>query len=204
MLPPVVRCKDITIYLDLVTGIATIVASDIDNGSFDNTEIATLIASMTNFDCSNLGPNDVTLTATDIYGNTGIASQSLQFCTLLNQILQSLHDELSAVVSRRIFIMTNTIPTTTWTWTVNAESQISGASGSNNGFNCHIHQSLTNSDTLVHDVIYSIIPQVYGHCDLPAITATVSVNPKPEIRVSSGDTICYGESTQFHCEIRIL
>ena len=194
--PPVVRCKDITIYLDPVTGLATIVPSDIDNGSFDNTEIATLIASMTNFDCSNLGPNNVTLTVTDIYGNFG---SCISVVTVLYTVEPDpeVTSELICSGETTGLTMTNTIPTTTWSWTVNAESQISGASDGTNGSSGYIHQSLTNSDTIVHNVIYSITPQVYGRCELPAITSTVSVNPKPEIRVSRGDTICYGESTRI-------
>jgi len=45
------------------------VAADVDNGSSDNCGIPTLSVSPSGFDCTNLGANTVTLTATDTYGN---------------------------------------------------------------------------------------------------------------------------------------
>ncbi len=65
---PVAVCQDITLALD-ASGNATIVASDIDGGSTDNCGIASVSASQTTFDCSNIGPNNVTLTVTDVNGN---------------------------------------------------------------------------------------------------------------------------------------
>ncbi len=65
---PVAICKDITIQLD-ANGEVSIVADDINNGSNDNCNI-TLTVSQTEFDCSNVGANTVTLTVTDDSGNT--------------------------------------------------------------------------------------------------------------------------------------
>ena len=196
---PVVRCKDITIYLDLVTGLFTITASDIDNGSFDNTGIETLTASLTNFNCSNLGPNNVTLTATDHYGNSGscTAVVTVMYSVVPNPVVTPLQDVICNKEQTN-FNLTNNIPNTTWTWTVISSSQISGATGDTRGNLTVINQVLTNSDTIVHNAIYSIIPRVYGRCDLPKTEAVAWVNPTPEIRVSSGDTvICNGESTSI-------
>ncbi|MFT7155207.1 MAG: gliding motility-associated-like protein [Parvicella sp.] len=66
---PVASCQNITVFLD-GTGNATLVASDIDNGSSDNCGSVTLSASTTAFSCANLGVNNVTLTATDGSSNT--------------------------------------------------------------------------------------------------------------------------------------
>ncbi|GAP69379.1 protein containing PKD repeat [Bacteroidales bacterium 6E] len=66
---PTVVCKDITVQLDS-DGQATITASDIDNGSSDNCGIDSRVLSQTVFDCSHAGTNTVTLTITDINGNT--------------------------------------------------------------------------------------------------------------------------------------
>ena len=41
----------------------------INNGSTDNCKIASITADKTDFDCSNVGPNIVTMTVTDISGN---------------------------------------------------------------------------------------------------------------------------------------
>jgi len=63
-----VLTQNITVQLD-ATGNATIAASDVDNGSTDACGIATLTLDTTSFNCSNVGANTVTLTATDVNGN---------------------------------------------------------------------------------------------------------------------------------------
>jgi Secretion system C-terminal sorting domain/HYR domain/Lectin C-type domain len=62
-------CQDITVQLD-AEGIATITAEDVNGGSSDACGIASLAIDINTFDCSNVGTNDVTLTVTDIHGNT--------------------------------------------------------------------------------------------------------------------------------------
>ena len=62
------NATDITI--DLAGGTATITGSDIDNGSTDNCGISTLVATPNFFDGTNLGDNIVTLTVTDVNGNS--------------------------------------------------------------------------------------------------------------------------------------
>ncbi|MEM6271648.1 MAG: HYR domain-containing protein, partial [Bacteroidota bacterium] len=61
-------CQNIAVNLD-ASGNASITAADIDGGSTDNCAIASIAANPTNFDCSNLGNNTVTLTVTDVNGN---------------------------------------------------------------------------------------------------------------------------------------
>ncbi|MFM1874330.1 MAG: hypothetical protein RL266_67 [Bacteroidota bacterium] len=66
--PPTALCQDITIQLD-AGGNATIIADQIDNGSFDVCGIASLMLDVSSFDCSNLGMNPVQLTVEDNSGN---------------------------------------------------------------------------------------------------------------------------------------
>jgi hypothetical protein len=66
---PVAVTQDITIALD-ANGEASIVSSDIDNGSTDNCGIDALDLDLTDFTCGELGANSVTLTVTDASGNT--------------------------------------------------------------------------------------------------------------------------------------
>ena len=66
---PIPLCQDITIQLDDTTGTATITAAQIDNGSTDNCGIVNLGLSQSTFDCTNIGPNTVILTVTDVHGN---------------------------------------------------------------------------------------------------------------------------------------
>ncbi|SNR78363.1 T9SS type B sorting domain-containing protein [Lutibacter flavus] len=69
---PNVLVQNITIELD-EDGAASIVVADIDNGSFDNCEIETLAIDITDFDCTNVGENAVSLTVTDVNGNSASA-----------------------------------------------------------------------------------------------------------------------------------
>ncbi|UOY05313.1 BspA family leucine-rich repeat surface protein [Muricauda sp. SCSIO 64092] len=62
--PAIARCKDITVQLDAMDG-AAITTADVDNGSTDNDGIASLSLDRTNFGCSDVGENTVTLTVTD-------------------------------------------------------------------------------------------------------------------------------------------
>lgn len=61
-------CKNYT--LNLTGGTGTISASDINDGSTDNCGIASYSLSKTSFNCNNAGANTVTLTVTDIHGNS--------------------------------------------------------------------------------------------------------------------------------------
>ena len=65
---PSAVCKDITVQLD-AAGSATITLADVDNGSSDNCGAPILSLDITSFDCTDLGANTVTLTATDSAGN---------------------------------------------------------------------------------------------------------------------------------------
>lgn len=64
---PTVRTRSITLPLN-AAGAATLTPADVDNGSTDNCAF-TLSLDRTAFDCSNRGPNTVTLTATDAAGH---------------------------------------------------------------------------------------------------------------------------------------
>ena len=71
---PTVVTQDLTVNLDATTGLATVTAAEIEDGSSDNcTADADLVFSLdpTSFDCTNVGANTVTLTVTDAAGNEG-------------------------------------------------------------------------------------------------------------------------------------
>ncbi|MCO6493772.1 MAG: HYR domain-containing protein, partial [Phaeodactylibacter sp.] len=66
---PAAVCRDITVQLD-ESGQAAVLPEDIGDGSTDACGIASLALSQTAFTCADLlGPNAVTLTATDVNGN---------------------------------------------------------------------------------------------------------------------------------------
>lgn len=66
---PTVITQNLDVILNL-NGEASVSASEIDNGSSDNCAIATMEIDIADFTCSNLGPNTVTLTITDVVGNS--------------------------------------------------------------------------------------------------------------------------------------
>lgn len=69
ILPPTAGCEDITVYLDS-NGVVSIDKSDIENGSTDNCGFVNpLSIDITDFDCSDVGANTVTLTVGDGNGN---------------------------------------------------------------------------------------------------------------------------------------
>jgi hypothetical protein len=73
---PVAIAQNIMIALDNA-GNATATAAMVNNGSTDNCGIASMTLSKTNFDCSNIGANVVTLTVTDVNGNTATANATV-------------------------------------------------------------------------------------------------------------------------------
>ncbi len=76
LVAPTAVCQDITIELD-ENGEAWITAGDIDGGSSDNCAIASIVASQTDFDCSHVGDNIVTLTVTDAHGNVSTCTSTV-------------------------------------------------------------------------------------------------------------------------------
>ncbi|GGD92715.1 hypothetical protein GCM10011312_15660 [Planktosalinus lacus] len=68
--PPTVVCAEpFTVQLDS-NGQATLTAAMLDDGSFDECGIASMSLSPSQFDCTDLGENTVTLTVTDLNGNS--------------------------------------------------------------------------------------------------------------------------------------
>ncbi|MDR7371775.1 HYR domain-containing protein [Flavobacterium aquidurense] len=67
--PPTVVTKNITVYLN-DSGTASILPADIDNNSTGSCGIAKRSLDISDFNCSNKGANTVTLTITDLGGNT--------------------------------------------------------------------------------------------------------------------------------------
>jgi hypothetical protein len=76
LIPPVAVCQNTTVELDM-DGQATIVVADVDGGSTDNIEIATLAIDIDHFTCAHMGENTVTLTVTDTNGNSSMCSATV-------------------------------------------------------------------------------------------------------------------------------
>jgi len=85
--PPVAICQDITVQLD-ATGNVSIVAADVDGGSTDACGIASLSIDIMDFTCADIGPNNVTLTVTDVNGN-------LSMCTAIVTVVDLMGPEIT-------------------------------------------------------------------------------------------------------------
>ena len=73
---PTAIAQDVTLTLD-ASGAASTTAAAVNNGSSDNCSIATTTLSQTDFDCTHLGTNTVTLTVTDIHSNQSTATATI-------------------------------------------------------------------------------------------------------------------------------
>ena len=73
---PTALCKDVTVFLDQ-NGQGSITPNDVDNGSFDNCGIQSLVISQSQYNCSWFGVSVVTLTVTDIYDNVSTCTANV-------------------------------------------------------------------------------------------------------------------------------
>ena len=69
-------CNSFSVNLD-ANGFAHIVASQVDGGSTDNCGVDTVFHDICDFYCQNAGPNTVTLTVLDIYGNSSTCTSTI-------------------------------------------------------------------------------------------------------------------------------
>jgi large repetitive protein len=83
---PTALCQDLTLYLD-ASGATSTTAAAVDNGSFDNCDILSLVLSQTAFDCNHLGFNTVTLLVTDVNSNTNTCTAQIEVIDNLKPIV---------------------------------------------------------------------------------------------------------------------
>ena len=94
---PTALCQSTTVALD-VSGIATVIATDVDNSSYDNCSAVLSFSTMPHtFDCSAVGNlQTVTLTATDASGNQGN-------CTAMVSVMDQIAPTLSCPGNQSVF-----------------------------------------------------------------------------------------------------
>jgi gliding motility-associated-like protein len=83
---PLITTQPVTVYLD-VNGLATIIVSDLDNGTSDNCQLASIAIDSTTFDCSEVGLNTVVFTAIDITGNTSTSTEVVTVVDTIKPII---------------------------------------------------------------------------------------------------------------------
>ncbi|MDX5430747.1 MAG: T9SS type A sorting domain-containing protein, partial [Bacteroidota bacterium] len=72
---PTVATKSASVTL--ANGAASITANDVNDGSYDNCNIASVSVSPSSFDCDDIGANTVTLTVTDVNGNSSSSTATV-------------------------------------------------------------------------------------------------------------------------------
>lgn len=113
---PTVLTQNLTVALN-ASGQATITAAQVNNGSFDNCGIASVVVSPSTFTCANTGANTVTLTVTDSRGNVGRA-------TAIVTVRDNIAPTLSACPANIVLTAApgDCTPVVTWTAPVGADN----------------------------------------------------------------------------------
>ncbi len=93
---PTAVCQDLTIQLD-AAGNASITPQDVDAGSTDNCGIASISVDITDFTCADVGPNAVTLTLTDIHGNSSTCTATVTVEDMIAPSINKPADQLIPV-----------------------------------------------------------------------------------------------------------
>ena len=127
---PVANCKDITIQLD-ATGNVSITGTDIDNGSTDNTGIASLVATPNTFACSDIGDNAVTLTVTDLDGNTSSCTAIVTVQVGLAAVAPTITGSDTTCQGTEIIYSTE-VGMDNYAWSISAGGTITGGSVTTN------------------------------------------------------------------------
>ena len=189
---PTVICQPLSITLD-ASGVATITEDAINNGSSDACGGLTFDTDITNFDCSNIGVNNVTLTVTDTNGNSASCNTTV---TILDNV-QSATASISSSPGSPICsgtAVTFTATSSNLGASPNYEWFVGGSSVGNNNAT-YTTTSLTNGD----DVYVEITS---GPCNSVTTSNSITMTVNPLLPVSftlntSANPACTGENLTF-------
>ena len=159
---PVVLTKNAEIELD-ASGAASITVDDINDGSYDNCEIASIELSQTNFDCSNLGENTVMLSVTDTKGNVSTA----------NALVTVIDSELPLVEVQDVTIQLDIYNTAS----INVDDIVISTSDNCSVANTSLSQSSFSCNDEGENQITVSVSDVAGNVN--TATAMVTVLPAP-------------------------
>ncbi len=122
---PQARCKPVTVTL--VNGTANITAADVNDNSKDNCGVQSVSVSPNTFNCSNVGTNTVTLTVTDIHGNSSTCNTTVTVVSgipLINSVTGSLAPvAVNTPVSLNVDYSGNDVTTATINWNDGSATQ---------------------------------------------------------------------------------
>ncbi|MCX7549959.1 HYR domain-containing protein, partial [Xanthomarina sp. F2636L] len=189
---PTAVCQTFTVPLD-ASGNASIVASDIDGGSFDNCSTVTLNASQTTFTCANVGTNNVTLTVTDAAGN-------ISTCNAVVTVLDHVQGATATITSNPVSpICLGESVTFTATGTnlgANPSYQwYEGGAAVGTNSDTYITTGLTNGESVYVEI-------TSGPCNTVTISNSIVMTVNPLLPVTftlnaSANPACTGDNLTF-------
>ena len=177
---PIVATKNIVVNLD-ASGNATITEAQINNGSTDNCSIATYALDKTAFDCSNIGANTVTLTATDAAGNTSSATA-----------IVTVGDSISpVVVTKNITVNLDASGNASIT-----EAQIDNGSSDNCGITAYaLDKKVFDCGNAGENVVTLTVTDAGGNSSSATAVVTVTDDIAPVLTAPSAQFFCFAGST---------
>ncbi|RLD24224.1 MAG: hypothetical protein DRI54_06370, partial [Bacteroidetes bacterium] len=200
LLPPAMVCQDISVNLD-ASGNATITPAMIDNGSADNCTATTLSLDITDFTCVDAGPNTVTLTGVDGYGNSAS-------CTATVTVLDDIPDNTLAVSDPIICFGDNadidiTASEVGVTYQLRLDSDDSNVGAAIAGNGAVITFTVSPAATTVYNVLAT---SDATSCSIELIDkSTVTVNNLPDNSLTVTDpNICDGDNASIDVSVTEL
>ncbi|WP_405571604.1 LamG-like jellyroll fold domain-containing protein [Winogradskyella sp. Asnod2-B02-A] len=188
--PPSAICRNFSVTLN-ASGNASITASDINNSSSDNCSTISLSASRTNFDCSHIGANNVTLTATDASNNITTCTAVVTVVDLADNASVSITVDNNTICAGKDVTFTATPvdggTSPIYDWFVNGISQ--GTTGS---------PTFTSSTTLSdNDEVYVQMHSDLSTCISPKQSNSIIINVNPLPVISGPTSLCNGNTTNL-------
>ena len=173
-IPPTVTTKNATIYLN-ASGQAMLTVAHVNNTSTDNCSIPSngYMLSKTSFDCSNAGPNTVTLRVTDANGNTATATATV---TVVDNTLPTVNTKNATIYLNASGQVTLTVAQVNNTSTDNCPIPSNGYQLSKTSFDCS--NAGPNSVTLK-------VTDASGNTATATATVTVVDNIPPTVNTKN-------------------
>ena len=198
---PTAIAKDITIYLN-ASGSVSILASDIDNGSYDNCSIASIAASKTDFTCADLGTNNVILMVTDASTNSSTAISIVTVVDNMNPIADVTNlPNVTAECSATLTVPTATdncagvISATTsdpLTYTTQGTYTVNWSYNDGNGNTSSQTQNVIVDDATAPVFEVTNLPDIIGGCSATVVsTPTATDNCIGSIIATTLDPLTY-------------
>ncbi len=186
-LKPVIYAHNDTIYLDQY-GSATLAYEDVLDSLVDNCSIQDTSLSKTTFDCQNVGDNLVTITATDVNGNTATKDITVTVVDSLAPFING----ASQVANDTIYVDENGVATVTLEKlgvTVSDNCGVQDTTISNTTFSC----DAVKSSTVGAQSVNITVTDIHGNSSTETDAFYVLDTIKPKI---TGDTmIVYLDNT---------